>query len=520
VILAALIAVGWYRPAAADERVLRIVTPLEVRTLDPYQRRWAAERVVTTMMLDGLTREDGNGDPVPGAAISWDISSDGRQYVFHLRPDAAFSDGKAVTASDFVYAFRRYVDPNTHSQSTGAIESVLHARDALSGRMSPDTLGVTATDSLTLTVTLAHPSPFFLHWATLLVPLESEAIERWHDKWTEPGHMVSNGPFIVSAFQPSGAIELVKNPKYWNATAIRLDRIKMIPVPDHAQALTMFNAGELDVLNLTDEQVADQRDALGDRIKIQPQNRVTYYFFNMASGPLADQPSLRRALALTFEPEVIARKLGTPTIEPANSIIPRNFPAYAHPRLDFAARPMADRLAEAHRLYAEAHYGPQRPLTISLVDGNRKRCQIVADMWKAALGVQVNCTIIPEDEARFSASSSGDYDMGLMSESAAAPDPLELLESFQSTPMNFGNIGRYRNAKFDALLGEAADSADFLARSEKLARAERIVLDDLPALPLAYYRVVYMVNPRVKGFRMLPSGSMFVDGASIEQPSE
>lgn len=508
---------GWCASAAAaDGHQLRLVTPIEVRTLDPYQRTWAAERVLTTMMLDGLTREDTNGDPVPGGAASWDISSDGRQYIFRLRPDARFSDGKAVTADDFVYAFRRYVDPKTHSHSTGAIESVLHASECLSGRLPPDALGVAATDRLTLTVTLAHPSPFFLHWATLLVPLERDLIERWGDSWTEPGHMVSNGPFVLADFHKNGAIELVKNPHYWNASAIRLDRITFAPVVDRAQQLKMFAAGELDVVNLNDDQVVEQRAKFGDQIKIQPLNRVSYYSFNMSTGPFADQPSLRRALALTFEPEKIARKLNAPTLEPANSLIPRNFPAYAHPRLDFAARPIADRLAEARRLYAEAHYGPQRPLTINMVDSVRARCQAIADMWTASLGVQVNCTIIEDGEARFNASRRGDFDIGLMTEAAAAPDPLEILESFQSTPENVGNVGQYRNAKFDDLLRQADESADFLARAEKLARAERILLDDLPALPLAYGRAAYLVGPHVKGFRILPSTSLFVDGVTIE----
>jgi len=519
--LMAWAAVGWSAGAtAADEHVLRLATPPEVRTLDPHLRIWTAERIVTTMMLDGLTREDANGNPIAGGAVSWDISSDGHQYVFHLRPDAEFSDGRPVTAEDYVYAFRRYVDPKTHSRSTGAIESVLHARDCLSGTLPPEALGVAATDSRTLTVTLAHPSPFFLHWATLLVPLERALIEQWGDRWTEPGHMVSNGPFILADFHDTGAIELVKNPRYWNAGAIRLDRIRFIPVPDRQLQLTMFMAGALDAIDLSDDQVIQLRATLGDQIRIQPLNSIAYYFFNMTTGPLAHQPGLRRALALSFEPEVITRKLNAPPLEPANSLIPRNFPAYAHPRLDFAARPLADRLIEARRLYGEAHYGPRQALAINLVDRVHNRCQIVADMWKAALGVEVACTIIEDDTARFEAYRRGDFDIGLMVEAAAAPDPLEILESFQSTPENFGNLGHYRSAPFDDLLRQATESADFLVRAKKLASAERMLLDDLPALPLAYGRAAYLVSPHVRGFRVLPSRGMFVEGATIDQPSE
>ncbi len=515
---ALILAISLASPAWADERVLRLVAPAEVETLDPHLRIWAAERIVTTMMLDGLTREDANGEPSPAGAQSWDVSSDGRQYVFHLRPEARFSDGKPVTAEDFVYAFRRYVDPKTHSRSTSAIESVLHARDCLNGRLPPEALGVVATDSLTLTVTLSHPSPFFLNWATLLVPLERTVIERWGDAWTEPGHMVSNGPFMLSQFQRGGTIELVRSPTYWNRDRIRLDRIRLIVPPRRDATEEMFDHGALDAMALTDDQVQQQRAALGDRLKIQPLNRIAYYVFNLRMGPLAEQSNLRRALALSFEPEALARQLSAQTAEPANSIIPRNFPAYAHPRLDFAARPMADRLAEARRLYAEAHYGPQRPLVVNLVEASRKRCEIVAEMWRAALGAQIQCTIVEDDASRFDAYRRGDFDMGYLVENAAAPDPLELLESFQGTPLNASNVGHYENAEFDDLLRQADASPDFLSRAEKLAHAERVLLNDLPAIPISYGRVAYVVAPRVKGFRVLPSRGMFVDGVTVEGP--
>ncbi|HEV2675964.1 MAG TPA: peptide ABC transporter substrate-binding protein [Aliidongia sp.] len=515
---ALILAIWSIAPALADERVLRLIAPSEVETLDPHLRTWAAERIVTTMMLDGLTREDVNGDPAPAGAKSWDISADGRQYTFHLRPDVRFSDGRPVTADDFVYAFRRHVDPKTGSQSTSAVESIQHARDCLSGKLPPDALGVTAVDDQTLVVMLSHPSPFFLNWATLLIPLEHEDIARWGAGWTEPGHMASNGPFVLAAFHRGGTIELVRNPTYWNAANIRLDRIKLIVAPGHSAARQMFAAGEIDAINLTDDEVKAERATLGDQMKMQPLNRIAYYFFNMTTGPLAEQQGLRRALALSFETEAVARKLAMQTGEPANSLIPRSFPAYAHPRLDFASHPMADRLAEARRLYGEAHYGPQRPLTVNLVEGSSKRCQVVADLWRANLGPDIHCTIIEDDAARLAAYRRGEFDMGLMVENAAAPDPLELLESFQSSSPNPGNAGHYQNATFDDLLRQADGSADFLSRAEKLARAERMLLDDLPAIPIAYGRIAYIVSPRIKGFRVLPSRSLFVDGVTIETP--
>jgi oligopeptide transport system substrate-binding protein len=518
--LAALLMAVWCGSAAAAEHVLRLGTPFEIVTLDPHLHTLAAERVVTTMMLDGLLREDATGEPMPAGAESWDISSDGRRYVFHLRPTAKFSDGRPVTADDYVYAFRRYVDPKTHSRSTGAIESILHARDCLTGKLPPDALGVTATDRLTLTVVLSHPSPFFLHWSPLLVPLERDVIERWGDQWTAPGHMVSNGPFTLAGLHPGGAVELVKNPSYWNEAAIRLDRIELIPLHDRDQELAEFQAGRLDAVILAEDQIADQADRFTGQIKTQPVNRIAYYFFNLAKAPFTDQKGLRRALSLSLETETVARRLGSSTEEPANSFIPRNFSAYAHPRLDFAARPMAARLLEARRLYGEAHYGPEHPLSFNLVEGSQRRCQIVADMWKTALGAEVTCTIIENPQERFAAYRRGDFDVGLMIIAAAAPDPLELLESFQSLPFNPGSFGGYRSIKFDDLLLDAANSSDFLSRAEKLAQAERVLLDDLPAMPLAYSRVAYMVGPRVRGFRMLPSGSMFVDDVTFDDPAE
>jgi len=124
--------------ASATPRELHLVNPGEPESMDPAHRHFAADRVLGTILLEGLTREDGDGNAVPGAAVSWEASTDGLHYTFHLRPEARFSDGHPVTAENFVYAARRWVDPKTASEATAAIEPVLHARDCIGGKLPPE----------------------------------------------------------------------------------------------------------------------------------------------------------------------------------------------------------------------------------------------------------------------------------------------------------------------------------------------------------------------------------------------
>jgi len=500
---------------AAAEHVLRLRLPGQSETLDPHLRHAVADRVLDTMMLDGLTREDATGAPVPAAATSWEISPDGRRYSFHLRPGATFSDGRPVTSADFLYAFRRLVDPKTASGGTDAILPVLHARDCLAGTLAPDALGVEAPDPMTLVITLDHADSFFTTWAAQLVPLERELIDRWGREWVQPGHMVSNGPFVLAAYTPHGDIRFVRNPTYWNAAKIRLDEVDFLAVDNGRTAQRMFQAGEMDVVSLSSEDAKDGKLLAGAQLHTAPLNRVTYLFFNMRQGPLAESLPLRRALALSLDQPVII-KIQQTLDAPAFALVPSQFPDYPHPREDFADRAMPDRIAEARKLYAQAGYGPDRPLEFKFTYWDGKTCAALQEMWRAALGAKLTCEIFPDDNGLYGAYRTGQFELGGKGENAAVPDARNLLDSLRHAPPNpTENEGDYANPRFNALLDQANETADPAAHAAKVAEAEQVLLADQAVIPVSFTLVAYATSPKVTGYRQLPSRSLFVDDVDV-----
>jgi len=501
--------------AATGEHVLRLRMPGQSETLDPHLRHVVADRVLDTMMLDGLTREDATGAPVPAAAVSWEISPDGRRYTFHLRQGARFSDNHPVTSGDFLYALRRLVDPKTAAGGTDAILPVLHARDCLAGKMAPEALGVSAPDPMTLVIELEHADVFFSTWAAQLVPLEKEVLDRWGREWVQPGHMVSNGPFVLAEYIPHGNIKFVRNPTYWNAAKIRLEEVDFLAVDNARTAQRMFQAGEMDIVSLSSEDVRDGKLAPNAQVHTAPLNRTSYLFFNMRQGPLAESQPLRRALALTLDQPLII-KIQQTLDDPAFAMIPPQFPNYPHPREDFADRSMQDRLAQARTLYAQAGYNANHPLEFKFTYWDGKTCAALQEMWRAALGAKVNCEIFPDDNGLFAAYRTGQFELGGKSESSAAPDARNLLDNIRHAPPNpTENEGDYSNPRFNDLLDQANGIADPTVHGAKVAEAEQVLLADQAIIPLSFTRVAYATSPNVTGYQQLPSRSLFVDSVDI-----
>jgi oligopeptide transport system substrate-binding protein len=499
----------------AAPRELHLANPDEPESMDPAHRHLAADRVLGTILLEGLTREDGDGNIVPGGAVSWEVSADGLHYTFHLRPDARFSDGHPVTAANFVYAARRWVDPKTASEATAAIEPVLHARDCIGGNLSPDAVGVAASDPLTLTVALERPNPFFPALAGQLVPLEPEVVERWGRAWTLPEHMVSNGPFTLAEFVLHGTIVFVKNPQYWNAAKIQLDRVTFASVDNTRTAQRMFQAGEVDAISLSSEAFKAGGPLPGAQLKLQPIYRIAYLFFNMRSGPLAEKRGLRRALALSLDQATLYGKILKSVSEPAFAMVPAIYPNYAHPREDFADRPMTERISEARRLYAEAGYGPDHPLAVKAVLGERKFCAAVQEMWRAALGIATECDV-EDDHGAEEAYKTGQFDLGDNGDGGPVPDPYKILSDFRGDPVGAENAGRYHSAAYDALLTAAETATDLETRADKLALAERLLLDDQSMIPLSFSNSAYAISPRVHGYKMLASRVLYLDDTTVD----
>src|SRR5262245_48476147 len=258
VVLAGALAAS--NPAAA-ETVLRRGNGTEPESLDPAKLTGVPEANIELDLGEGLLVLSPKAEPAPGVAEKWEISDDGKTYTFHLRENAKWSNGDPFTADDFVYSFRRAVDPQTASEYA-PILGVIKNADPINKGQEKDIskLGVEAVDPHTLKITLEAPTPYFLGLLahTISYPVHKATVEKYGDQWTRPGNSVTNGAYMLKEWVPQSQVTLVKNPHYWDAANVKIDKVIYYPTEDGAEELKRFRAGEIDITygsNLPSDQI-------------------------------------------------------------------------------------------------------------------------------------------------------------------------------------------------------------------------------------------------------------------------
>jgi oligopeptide transport system substrate-binding protein len=491
--------------AAQAETVLHRGNGAEPETLDPHKSTGVPEANLIYDMLEGLLVFSPDGQPVPGVAKSWDISDDGKVYTFHLRDNAKWSNGDAVTSDDFVYSLRRAVDPVTASDYAPILAPILNAEDIIASKQPVDKLGVEAVDPQTLKVTLKASTPYFLG---LLVhhiswPVHKATVEKFGKDWTRPGNAVTNGPYTITEWVPQSKIVMKKNPNFHDAANVKIDTVVSYPTEDINEEFKRFQAGELDyTYTIPTDQIKWAAENMPKEYKNGPYFGTYYYVINMTKEPLGKDVRLRKALALAIDRQILTDKITQGGEMPAYAWVPPGVPGYAAQSTDFANMTQAERDAEAKKLLAEAGYGDGNPLKVEILYNTSERHQkiavAVASMWKKALGVEATMTnqewkvyLDSRDQKNFQVARAawiGDY-----------MDASNFLDLFLSNAGERNDAG-YNNPKFDELMAAAAVNPDPVARDKQLEDAEKVFLADLPLIPIYHYRDVKMVSTKVHGY--------------------
>ena len=505
----------------AETQVLRIGNGGEPATLDPQLSENTQDHHIERDLFEGLVIIDKDGKVQPGQALSWTLSPDGITYSFKIRPGLKWSNGDPLTAEDFAWSWRRAVNPATGSKYSFLFFPIKNAEAIVTGTdKNVDDLGVRAVDPQTLEVTLKAPTGYFLpligHGTFL--PVHRASVEKFGNQFTRPGNLVSNGAFILKDWTPQSRIVVVKNPNYWDAGHVTLAEVDYFPIENQNEELKRYRAGEIDVTNeVPSDQVDFIRKDLPGELHIDPLLGTYYLGFNMTKPPFKDDPKLRLAVNLVIDREAIMTKITKTGEKPAYSWVPPGLPGYQSQFVEWQDWPMAQRIAKAKELYKEAGYGPDHPLTVDLrynTSENHKKIMIaVASMMKQALGI--NSSLVNEEfkvflETRKEKKVTQLFRDGWLADYA---DPNSFAELLQSVS-GLNDMG-YSNPEYDKLVSTASLTVDPAKRDELLEQAEKLVVTDLPIVPIYSYTNKRLIKPYVVGFDLNILGYFYSKNVSI-----
>lgn len=485
------------------EVVLNRGNAAEPLSLDPHHAQGNWEINIIGELLVGLTTEDAGGNIIPGAAERWEQSEDGKTWTFHLR-DHLWSDGEKLTAEDFLYAWRRILDPKTAATYAYYLYLLKNAESVNTGKMPATALGVTARDDKTLVVELEHPVPYLLEFMTHVTtyPVPRHVVEAKGDAWTKPGSYVGNGAYALTEWNPNDHITLVKNPKFYDAANVKIDRAIFYPTTDYEAALKRFRAGELDIQDRLPAQEIDWlRANMPEVLRLDPVLTTEYLTVNQTRKPF-DDVRLREALSLAVDRETIVNKISKVGEPPAYGIVPpgiANYPGGVY--LDFKSMPFPERLKRAQGLMRELGYGPDNFLRTSLLIRSasttaRRTPVAIQQMWKQ---IYVDAQILQLDAAIFyNRVQTGDFDIANPAWGADFNDASNFLDLLREG--NANNYGHYRNPAYEKLLDSASVERDLKKRGDMLAEAEAIALKDDAWIPINFWVSGGLVRPYVMGW--------------------
>ena len=475
-------------------------------SLDPHKTSTVVESHILLDLLEGLVTYDAKANVVPGVAEKWAVSGDGLTYTFTLRKEANWSNGEPVRASDFVYSFRRLLNPATGAKYANILYTLKNAEKVNKGQAPLADLGARAIDDKTLELKLEYAAPYFIaqlaHQTGL--PVYPPNVEKFGKDFLRPENWVSNGAYVLRSFTPNDKLVIVRNERYREAAATRIDQVIFYPLEDRGAALRRFQAGEIQYYNdVPTDQLKFIRQTIKESFRLAPYLGTYYFAFNTRKAPLNDV-RVRQALSLVVDREFLAEQIWGGTMLPAYSLVPPGIGNYATP-YEMAEKDLSpvEREDKAKALLREAGYGPGlKPISIEIrynTSENHKNTSVaLADMWKV-LNVEVKLVNSDLKSHYALLREKGDYDVARAGWIADYSDPQNFL--FLAQGDNKGlNYANYSNDAFDALMKQAAGEQDLIARARILRQAEEIVVRDLPYLPLMFYGSKSLVSPKIEGF--------------------
>jgi len=479
----------------------------EPQSLDPQIATGVPEHHIISAVMEGLVLKDRKTlEPRPGVAKSWDISDDGRVYTFYLRDNARWSNGDPHTAHDYAWSWWRALQPALGNLYAYMLFPIENAQKYYEGDISDfDQVGVKALDDRTLQVTLKYPTPYFLqlldHYS--LFPVHQATIEKFGDadqrgtRWTYEGNLVGNGPFQLVDWKINRRIVVQRNPNYWDKENVSLNEIIFIPIENIVTEERMFRAGQLHVTSsLPADKISVYREAKDPELRIAPYLGTYYYRLNVRKPQLKD-PRVRRALAMTVDRQKLVDNITKGGQLPAYAMTPPGTMGY-FPKSDLKFDPQGAKKLLADAGYPNGDGFPPTEILYNTNEGHRKVAVALQDMWKKHLNIDIRL-LNQEWKVYLDSESAGQYEISRAGWIGDYVDPNNFLDLFLCGGGN--NRTGWCNEEYDRLILDVAPSmSSHSERLEVFQQAEKILLDDMPIIPIYTYTTVQLVDSSVKNF--------------------
>lgn len=486
--------------------MLRLDISSEIPSLDPQLQQDTSSARVAYDLFAGLVDFDQRNNPIPGMADYWIIAPDGQTITFHLRPNLKFSDGSPITASDFVYSWKRLVTPDTASPYNYLLDNVINGKAIMQGKTSPELLGVSAPNRNTFIVKLTESDNSFIDKCTLpnLAVVPQKTIKQYGIHWVDSKKMVTSGAYQLKEHIINGYILAEKNPYYYDAKHVHIPKVKYFPYEDGNTAIGSYESGGLD---LTGDAIPLNRyktllREYPTELHTVQMEGIYYYAFNMAL-PEFQNIKVRQALSMAIDREIISKAILASHPKPLYSVVTPTIAngQYADINYIWANESRDQQIAEAKKLYQEAGFGPKHPLKLSISfntnDGHQRLALAIASMWKQILGVET--TVQNQEWKTFIDSrQQGDFMIardGWVADYNAVTAYLMLYAC--NNPQNHSD---YCDKRYDQFVAKGDAALNPEEEKKYYHQALEIILDDYTIIPMYQYNYQRLVKPYVKGY--------------------
>ena len=475
----------------------------EPETLDPALAESVGANNITRDLFEGLTGVNGVGATVPGVAESWKQTAPST-WVFKLRPTARWSNGDPVTAEDFVFGIRRFLDPKTASTYASSFGPfLLNGADVVKGIKSPADIGVKAIDKLTLEIKTSGPVSFLpaLMSNSNLGPVHKASLEKHGKDWTKPGNLVTNGAYMLKEWQVNSRVVLEKNPKYWDAANVQLTQVNYLPVEDGNADVKLYESGANEwVYQLPPGSYEKFKAQYPKEVRNAPMLGLRYYSYQTLS-PVFKDVRVRKALSMVIDRDILSKRVTADGQAPAYSLMVTGVEGADPTPYDWASWPMDKRVAEAKKLLEEAGVKPGSKFVFAYntSDYHKKMAVFAASEWKTKLALTIETESV-EFKVLLKKRHDGDYQMARNGWVADYNDASTFLTLVSCDSAQ--NDTKYCDRKAQALIDEGYQTADPVKRKALLTRASTQIMEGYPIIPLLQYSLPRLVKAYVGGYSL------------------